>query len=84
MERSVMMPTSEDPYERALRLLYGCMDLISEEECSYMSVVLPRDKGSVSCTIMTRTTVLQPGSLSMNLKMGQEHFQPSIQMHTTM
>ena len=42
-----MMPTSEDPYERALRLLYGCMDLISEEECSYMSVVLPRDKGSV-------------------------------------
>ena len=47
MERSVMMPTSEDPYERALRLLYGCMDLISEEECSYMSAVLPRDKGSV-------------------------------------
>ena len=43
MERSIMMYS----YEHALRLLYGCMDLISEEECSYMSAVLPRDKGSV-------------------------------------
>lgn len=41
------MPLRGESSEQIVRLLYGCMDMISEEDRSYMAGILPRDKDSI-------------------------------------
>lgn len=41
------MPARGESYEHIVRLLYGCMDMINEEDRRYMAGILPRDKDSI-------------------------------------